>query len=50
MQGQMQIYATLTKQVKPQHEKKCVSNLLSMQSEGFEEIFMKFMEIFILQE
>ena len=50
MQGQMQIYAILTKQVKPQHEKKHVSNLLSMQSEGFEEIFMKFMEIFILQE
>ena len=43
-------YAILTKQVKQQHEKKPVSNLLSMQSVGFEQTFMKFIEIFILQE
>ena len=40
----------LTKQVKLQHEKKPVSNLLSMQSVGFEQAFMKFIEIFVLQE
>ena len=42
--------AMLTKRVKLQHEKKPVSNLLSMQNVGFEQRFMKFMEIFILQE
>ena len=50
MQGQMQNYAILTKQLKLQHEKKPVSSLISMQSVGFEQTFMKFVEIFILQE
>ena len=35
-------YPILTKRVKLQHEKKLVSNLLSMQSVDFEQIFMKF--------
>ena len=43
-------YAILTKQVKLQHEQKPVLNLLSMQSVGLEEIFMKFIEIFVPQE
>ena len=43
-------YAILTKQVKLKHEKKPVLNLLSMQSVGFEQTFMEFIEIFILQE
>ena len=43
-------YAILTKHVKLQHEKKPVSNLLSMQSVGLEETFIKCIEIFILQE
>ena len=43
-------YAILTKGVKLQHEKKPVSNLLSMQSVGFEQTFMKFIKIFIPQE
>ena len=43
-------YVILTKQVKLQHEKKPVSNLLSMQSVGFEQIFMKFIEISFPQE
>ena len=42
--------AILTKCVKLQLEKKPVSNLISMQSVGFEQIFMKFTEIFIPQE
>ena len=42
-------YAILTKRVKLQHEKKPVLNLLSMQSEGFEQAFIKFIEIFIPQ-
>ena len=40
-------YAILTKWVKLQHEKKPVSNLLSTQSVGFEQTFMKFTEIFV---
>ena len=47
MQGQVQNYATLTKRVKPQHEKKPVSNLKRMQSEGFEQMSMKCIEIFV---
>ena len=43
-------YAILTKWVKLKHEKKPVSNLLSMQSVGFKQTFMKFIEIFVLQE
>ena len=43
-------YATLTKRVELQHEKKPVMNLISMQSVGFEQTFMKFTEIMILQE
>ena len=43
-------YAILTKQVKLQHEKKPVLNLISMQSVGFEQTFMNFIEIFLLQE
>ena len=43
-------YAILTKQVKLQHEQKPVLNLLSMQSVGLEETFMKFIEIFVPQE
>ena len=50
MQGQDANYAMLTKRVQLQHEKKPVSNLLSMQSVGFEQTFMKFIEIFIQQE
>ena len=50
MQGQVQNYATLTKQVKPQLEKKPVSNLKRMESEGFEQISMKCIEIFVSQE
>ena len=42
-------YSILTKRVKLQHEKKPVLNLLSMQSEGFEQAFMKFIEIFVPQ-
>ena len=42
-------YTILTKQVKPQHEKKSVSNLLSMHSVGLEQTFMKFIEIFVPQ-
>ena len=34
-------YAILTKRVKLQHEKKTVSNVLSMQSIRFEQKFMK---------
>ena len=33
-----------------QHEKKCVFNLKSMQSVGFEQTFTKFIDIFIPQE
>ena len=43
-------YAILTKRVNLQHEKKPVSNLLNMQSVGFEQTFMKFIEIFVPQE
>ena len=43
-------YAILTKRIKQQHEKKPISNILSMQSVGFEQTFMKFIEIFIPQE
>ena len=43
-------YAILTKRAKLQHEKKPVSNLISMQSVGFERTFIKFTEIFVLQE
>ena len=43
-------YAILTKQVKLQYEKELVSNLLSIRNAGFEQTFMKFMEIFVLQE
>ena len=47
MQGQVQNYETLTKRVKLPHKKKPVSNLKSMQSEGFEQISMKCIEIFV---
>ena len=47
MQGQLQNYATSTKRVKLQHEKKPVSNFKSMQSKGFEQISMKCIKIFI---
>ena len=40
-------YAKLNKRVKQQHEKKPVSNLLSMQSVGFDQTLNKFIEIFI---
>ena len=43
-------YAILTKWVKLQHEKIPVSNLLNMHSAGFEQTFMKFIEIFVPQE
>ena len=43
-------YDILTKRVKQQHEKKPASNLLSIQSVGFEQTFMKFIEIFVPQE
>ena len=43
-------YAILTKQVKLQYEKKPVSHLLSIRNVGFEQTFMKFTEIFVLQE
>ena len=43
-------YDILTKQVKQQYEKKPVSNLLSIQSVGFEQTFVKFIEIFVPQE
>ena len=48
MQGQMADanYAILNTWVKLQHERKPVSNLLSMQSLGFEQTFVKFIEIF----
>ena len=42
-------YAILTKWVKLQHKKKLGLNL-SMQSVGFEQIFMKFIETSIPQE
>ena len=42
-------YAILTKRVKPQQNKP-VSNLLSIQSVGLEQTFMKFVEIFVPQE
>ena len=42
-------YAILTKRVKLQHEKKPVSNLLSMQSVGFEQTFMKFIKSLVPQ-
>ena len=50
MQGQMQIMPPKTKRVKLQHEKKHVSNLKSMQSAGFQQTFIKFIEIFVPQE
>ena len=37
-------YAILTKRVKLHHEKKLVSNLLGMQSVGFEQTFIKFID------
>ena len=40
-------YAILTRQVKPQHEKKPVSNLLSMQSVGFGQTCIKLIETFL---
>ena len=43
-------YAILTRQVKPQHEKKPVSNLLSMQSVGIGQTCIKLIETFLLQE
>ena len=42
--------AIITKRVKLQHEKKPISNLISMQSVGFEQTSMIFIEIFVLQE
>ena len=43
-------YAILTKQVKLQHKKKPVSNLVSIQKVGFEQTFVKFNNIFVSQE
>ena len=43
-------YAILAKRVKLQHERKPLSNLLSIQSVGIEQTFMKFIEIYVLQE
>ena len=43
-------YSILTKRVKLQHEKKPVSNLLSMQSVGIEQNLIQFTEIFVLQK
>ena len=43
-------YPILTKRVKLQHEKKLVSNLLSMHSVDFEQTFMKFVEIVVPQK
>ena len=43
-------YAILKKQVKLQQEKKPVLNLESIQRVGFEQTFMKFIELFVLQE
>ena len=45
-------YATklLTRRVKLQHEKKPKLNLISMQSAGFEQLFKKFIEIFVPQQ
>ena len=43
-------YAILTKRVKLQHEKKPLLNISSMQSVGFEQTFIKFIEIFVPQE
>ena len=43
-------YAISAKRVKLQYENKPVLNLLSMQSVGFEQKFMKFIEIFVPQE
>ena len=40
-------YAILTNRAKLHFEKKPVSNLLSMQSVGFEQTFMKSIEIFV---
>ena len=42
-------YTILTKQVKLQHQKKPLLNLLSIQSVGFEQKFLKFIEIFVPQ-
>ena len=50
MQRQDANYTILTKRVKLQHEKKTLLNLLSIQSVGFEQTFIKFIEIFVLQE
>ena len=50
MQGQDANYTILTKRVKLQHEKKTLLNLLSIQSVGFEQTFIKFIEIFVPQE
>ena len=43
-------YPILTKRPKPQHEKKPVSNLKSIESVGFEQKFTKFIENFVPQE
>ena len=43
-------YPILTKRVKLQHEKKPALNLKSIDSVGFEQIFMKFIEIFFPQK
>ena len=43
-------YPILIKRVKLRHEKKPVSNFKSMKSVGFDQTFMEFIEIFILQE
>ena len=40
-------YVTLTKQIKLKHEKNPASYLKSMQNAGFEQTFMKFIEIFV---
>ena len=47
MQGRVQNYATLTKRIKPQHEKKHVSNFKMYPEQGFEQITMKCIEIFV---
>ena len=42
-------YTKLTKQIKLQHEKKPVWDLLSMQSVSFEQTLTKLIEIFVLE-
>ena len=43
-------YPILTKRIELQHDKKPVLNLKSIESIGFDQIFKKFIEIFIPQK